>query len=256
MNDILGTYNDTQIVFTDDNLINLTQMHKAVDGRMSQAPAQWLRHKDTKNFLKSLCNKLDVCEEHIITSIKGRGKAQGTYAHWQIALAYAKYLSPEFHIQCNEWIKERFEFEADPEKAVDHYYDKLEAKYRSRGWSPEKIEARMKGRLCRRQFDSTARTMGATRNGMKTASNMINQFVTGMDTAELRKTRNVKETRDGLTLAELAVINAIEAIASEQIDKRMCQTFEATNDRDLIKIVGPLAKTFGQALHNQGTTIG
>ena len=194
MTDILGNYNDIEIAFTDDNLINLTQMHRAADGRHSQRPTIWLSHKDTKAFIKSLCKKLNVNQDDIKKSTRGKTNG-GTWGHWQITLAYAKYLSPEFHIQCNEWIKERFEFEADPEKAVDHYYDKLEAKYRSMGWSPEKIEARMKGRLCRRQFDSTARTMGVTRNGMKTASNMINQFVTRM----VGKSDLVKITRGGKT---------------------------------------------------------
>ena len=30
-------------------------------------------------------------------------------AHWQIALAYAKYLSPEFHMWCNTVVRERME---------------------------------------------------------------------------------------------------------------------------------------------------
>jgi hypothetical protein len=38
-----------------------------------------------------------------------RGKGGGTFAHWQIGLAYAKYLSPEFHMWCNEVVRERME---------------------------------------------------------------------------------------------------------------------------------------------------
>lgn len=38
-----------------------------------------------------------------------RGKGGGTYAHWQLGLAYAKYLSPEFHICCNTVVRERME---------------------------------------------------------------------------------------------------------------------------------------------------
>ncbi len=94
----------------------------AVDGRMSQAPAQWKRLPDTKKFLESLKKKLDVGKSYLIKSVRGRGKAQGTYAHWQIALAYAKYLSPEFHIWANEKIKQAIEFELDPEKGVTICY--------------------------------------------------------------------------------------------------------------------------------------
>ncbi|WP_127089060.1 KilA-N domain-containing protein [Aquabacter cavernae] len=35
-----------------------------------------------------------------------RGKGGGTYAHWQIGLAYAKYLSPEFHMWRNTAVRE------------------------------------------------------------------------------------------------------------------------------------------------------
>lgn len=37
---------------------------------------------------------------HIIAT---RGRNGGTWGHWQVAVAYAKYLSPEFHIQWNEY---------------------------------------------------------------------------------------------------------------------------------------------------------
>lgn len=43
----------------------------------------------------------------IYSATKGKGGA--TFAHWQIGLAYAKYLSPEFHMWCNEVVRERME---------------------------------------------------------------------------------------------------------------------------------------------------
>ena len=46
-------------------------------------------------------------EGHIIRGTRGRSGA--TFAHWQIALAYAKYLSPEFHMWCNEVVREKME---------------------------------------------------------------------------------------------------------------------------------------------------
>ena len=44
-------------------------------------------------------------QESDLLKIK-RGRGGGTWAHWQLGLAYTKYLSPEFHIWCNEAIKE------------------------------------------------------------------------------------------------------------------------------------------------------
>jgi hypothetical protein len=37
------------------------------------------------------------------------GRNGGTWAHWQIALAYAKYLSPEFHMWCNTVVRAHME---------------------------------------------------------------------------------------------------------------------------------------------------
>jgi hypothetical protein len=47
-----------------------------------------------------------------------RGRFGGTFAHWQIALAYAKYLSPEFHIHCNNIIRRFVEEEQNPDRIL------------------------------------------------------------------------------------------------------------------------------------------
>lgn len=47
---------------------------------------------------------LDVGHTHISTK---RGVNGVTFAHWQIAMAYAKYLSPEFHVWCSTVVRER-----------------------------------------------------------------------------------------------------------------------------------------------------
>jgi hypothetical protein len=39
----------------------------------------------------------------------GRGKGGETVAHWQIGLAYAKYLNPQFHMWCNEVVRAHME---------------------------------------------------------------------------------------------------------------------------------------------------
>ncbi len=92
--------------------MNLTHMWKAVDGRKSQKPKYWLRLPHTHRFLESLAKKLNTGLSRLLKTTRGR--YGGTYAHWQIALAYAKYLSPEFHIWCNDVVKDRFELMAEP----------------------------------------------------------------------------------------------------------------------------------------------
>ena len=89
-------------------------MWRAADGKASQKPAQWLRHEDTQNFLKTLEKKPKGVSDTHLKKISGRGG--GTFGHYQVALAYATYLSPEFHIWCNEVVKLHIEYDANPEK--------------------------------------------------------------------------------------------------------------------------------------------
>ncbi len=42
-----------------------------------------------------------------------RGRHGGTWAHWQLALSYARYLSPEFHLWCNTVVRAAMEWRAD-----------------------------------------------------------------------------------------------------------------------------------------------
>ena len=39
-------------------------------------------------------------------------------AHWQIGIAYAKYLSPEFHVWCNTVVRDRMEGKLVPAGTV------------------------------------------------------------------------------------------------------------------------------------------
>ncbi|WMW65201.1 KilA-N domain-containing protein [Nitratidesulfovibrio liaohensis] len=92
--------NDTAIRFTDDKLVNLTDFWKAGSGDRAKQPQKWLRTDAAQAFIAELGKATDVSLLKIT-----RGRFGGTFAHWQIALAYAKYLSPEFHIHCNNIIR-------------------------------------------------------------------------------------------------------------------------------------------------------
>lgn len=93
--------NGTAIRFTnDDKFVNLTDFWKASGADPSKKPTQWLKTDTAKAFVAELGKGEDI---HLIHTTRGR--FGGTFAHWQIALAYAKYLPPEFHILCNNIIR-------------------------------------------------------------------------------------------------------------------------------------------------------
>lgn len=86
--------------------VNLTDMWKAAGEPENRRPAEWARREGAE-FISFMADADNVAVGHIIQA--ERGRTGGTWAHWQIGLAYAKYLSPEFHMWCNTVVRERME---------------------------------------------------------------------------------------------------------------------------------------------------
>lgn len=90
-------------------MLNLTDMWKACGSDPSKKPADWQR-KEGKAFVEFIAENLNMPTEHIdIIRTNRGGKTPGTWAHWQIGMAYAKYLSHEFHAQCNAIVRAHME---------------------------------------------------------------------------------------------------------------------------------------------------
>ena len=108
------TPNNNTLVYQGSNIrdkgemLSLTDMWKAAGSDRSRRPVNWLSSAEAKNFISSL--ELMVGNSDLLS--KGTGRGSATYAHWQIGLAYAKYLSPEFHMWCNEVVRDRMEGKA------------------------------------------------------------------------------------------------------------------------------------------------
>ena len=97
-------YNNTTISCRDE-MVSLTDMWRAAGQDPQNAPAKWRALPGTSAFVEHVSDI--VGKSDIFRSMRGRNG--GTFAHWQIALAYAKYLSPEFHMWCNTVVRERME---------------------------------------------------------------------------------------------------------------------------------------------------
>jgi hypothetical protein len=79
-------------------LYSLTAMHKAAGEDRSKEPSRWLVLPESREFMAELTTR----ESGSLVEAR-EGRNGGTWAHWQVAIAYAKYLSPAFHIQWNEY---------------------------------------------------------------------------------------------------------------------------------------------------------
>lgn len=74
--------------------VNLTFLWNAEGRPENRDPKYWLRQKAACRFIEHLAEKRKVTKNHLLRI--SPGKSGFTKAHWQIALAYAKYLSQNF----------------------------------------------------------------------------------------------------------------------------------------------------------------
>lgn len=102
------SYNSSSISFFSgkDVMVNATEMAKVFGKR----PAKWLELPSTKEFLSVLndVRKLDIAL--IQTDKGGVNGGGGTWMHEDVALEFARWLSPAFAIWCNDRIKELLKY--------------------------------------------------------------------------------------------------------------------------------------------------
>jgi len=91
-------FHNTEIRFRDDNLC-LTDLWRAAGADDNKRPALWGRQENAREFIDHMSLVLNVRIDHIWNSERGRYDG-ATWAHFQIALKYASYLSPE----TQEWV--------------------------------------------------------------------------------------------------------------------------------------------------------
>ena len=82
-------------------MVNATQMAK----KFSKLPADWTRQKSTKEFISAL---MDARGIHIASDLLKvvNGDKGATWMHEDVAIEFARWLSPKFAIWCNDRIKE------------------------------------------------------------------------------------------------------------------------------------------------------
>lgn len=89
-------------------MVNATEMAKP----FGKQPVFWLNNQYTKGFLKELAELRNLSSADLVRVIKGGNdkNAQGTWFHEDVALEFARWLSPQFAIWCNDRIKELMKY--------------------------------------------------------------------------------------------------------------------------------------------------
>lgn len=80
----------TRAVIRDRNeMLSLTDMWKASGSDPQKAPAKWRALPGTKGFVDHVEVTIGKSDSELFKTVNG-GKSPGTWAHWQIGLAYAR----------------------------------------------------------------------------------------------------------------------------------------------------------------------
>lgn len=85
----------------EQGLVSLTDLWKAAGSKNHEKPSLWLLQEKTSQFIGTVEENLKGRKDDLLKSTRGRHNG-GTFAHWQIALAYAEWLSPKLHMAVND----------------------------------------------------------------------------------------------------------------------------------------------------------
>lgn len=102
-NPVVYSYKGSEISFmnSDSVMINATQMAKP----FGKEPKFWLINQSTNDYLSELSKVRNLTLADLVQVTKG-GNNPGTWMHEDVALEFARWLSPAFAIWCNDRIKE------------------------------------------------------------------------------------------------------------------------------------------------------
>lgn len=104
---------DSHAIRRDGDMWCLTDLWRAAGSPVDKRPAEWLR-KDGAAFVEFVRDSQTMALSHspenkafsdVVRTTKGNPQTRTppeTWAHWQIAIAYAKYLSHALHARVNE----------------------------------------------------------------------------------------------------------------------------------------------------------
>lgn len=198
--------------------ISLTDIWKNFGGASKKDPGTWKTRESASEFIDYIVNSNPPEMGGLKAMVSKSGNNGGTYAHRQIALAYAKWLSHEAHEFVNNVFFERVAEEKNPDLILDRAVDTYKKKGKSDTW----IGERLQGKATRINFTNSLASHGVKGNGYKECTNAIYEPLWHGDASIIRLKKGISKTantRESMTTIELAAVRLAELIASENIEK-------------------------------------
>lgn len=210
MQDII--LNNQKIKLDSDELVSLTDMWKASGLGKDYMPIRWARSESANRFISYIRDLQNHPQKDVFYT--KRGRTGGTFGHWQIALAYAQWLSPEFKAQVQDAFRS-YKI-GDPE----HAGETLDNQYKSGNLSDPWANKRVEGKASRNHFTSIVALHGGAQ-ALGLISNGIYKGCLGKKARELRKNKGLPAnpskppaTRDSMSYEEVTAVKMSEDLAA------------------------------------------
>jgi len=207
------------IDIAEGKMVNLNRIYEISGASSGKDPRRWKSLESTKTLIKSI----NVGESDILKT--KRGENGGTWAHWQLALSYAQYLSSELHLAVNQVFKERLEETVNPELGVTRSRERAIKNWKNQGHDDRWIAKREQHTDTRKIYVETLIEHDVKPNHeIGVCTNKIYKGLFGKDKSEIEKSiresnPNLPKTiniRDHAKLSSIAAIGLAEALGNSQ----------------------------------------
>lgn len=210
-----------------DGMVSLTDIWNANGGESRNRPKAWLETQQAQDFVAEVVKGQDSA---LFLKV-AKGRNGGTFAHWQIALAYSQFLSPELHVAVNTVFKGFMEADASVATSVlertkdQQAVERIALKAIDKTEDPEALrrqEMRARSKFANKSVNAEIAARGGTQKTYARVANMNNLSITGMKASEFREARNLPKsasTREHLTLEQMAIMSFQELAESAALRK-------------------------------------
>lgn len=228
----------------------LTDMWKASGESDKRNPKSFLNLEQTKALFAA--DKKGALEGGGFRGLKVRttvGRHGGTWGTRELAVAYAKYLSPQFHLWALKVIVERIEEEVDPELGIKRATDRAQKRWKAMGHTDQWIATRLRGIHVRNELTSLCQSRGFKfAQHFANVTNAMYIGLLGKDAGDLRQERGLNEkanVRDAMNTNEILAV----ALA-ENLTRTRAEDMRLWGASDICDAANHCGKQVATAVHN------
>lgn len=209
-------YNGTGITFSADGWLNATASAAALGKNDLD---NFLRSKTYTEYAEVVAAACSVNITDLKKTVVGKGKEQGTFLHPEMAVVFARWISPAFAYWCDKQVALLIR---TAQEAPARNQALRTKRLQQLGRPAEVIAARNQGVEVRKAFTECLKTHGVHGIGYQDCSRAHYFPLFGGSTDVIRQKMEVSEkgsVRDHMSLAQLSAVSLSEALSSEHIEK-------------------------------------